>query len=133
MLTKCTEQILEFGTKIWEEQTDRQIDRTVYRVASQLKILGPKKFVVCEKIGSKKVWVQKIFGLKKFSNFNWLLEPLRMLRFVPVIEWDKIVAEIIETTFFRFFGHPSAQIGQKMTQDDKGGGRGLEWSEKKMT
>ena len=42
MLTKCTEQILEFRTKFGrntqtDKQTDRQTDRTVYRVASQLK------------------------------------------------------------------------------------------------
>ena len=35
---KCTKQMLEFGTKIWEEHTNR----TVYRVASQLKISNKK-------------------------------------------------------------------------------------------
>ena len=46
-------------------------------------------------------------------NFNQLEGPLRMLRFVsnffgssPIAtEWDKIVAEIINTTFV-FLGHP---------------------------
>ena len=47
------------------------------------------------------------------QNFNELEGPLRMLGFVSIFfgsspaatEWDKIIAEIIHTTFV-FLGHP---------------------------
>ena len=75
-----------------------------------------KKLQRFKSYGQKKIYteIRAIFLCILTQNFNQLEGPLKKLRFVsnffgssPIAtEWDKIVAEIIHTTFV-FLGHPT--------------------------
>ena len=75
-----------------------------------------KKLQRFKSYGQIKIYteIRAIFLCIMAQNFNELEGPLRMLRFVSIFfgsspiatEWDKIVAEIIHTTFV-FLRHPN--------------------------
>ena len=91
MLTVLAESVLGFGTKIWEEQNDRQTDRQTdkvrYRVAPQLKIANiTSRFLFYLAIQIFLIWIVPHSSVTRKNSTIFLTD-----KFLTVINTSKIL------------------------------------------